>query len=94
VAIEPEPILLPPPEPVEIKAAEPEVVEVDQPEIDEEVEEINDEVAELELPPESLVTEVEYWWDDAPGETNHNSKSESDSPNGWLPEPVIHPHRW
>jgi hypothetical protein len=40
--------------------------------------------------------EVEYWWD-RPASPLLDEAAESDddlSPNGWLPEPVIHPQRW
>jgi uncharacterized protein YhaN len=64
--------------------------EVETPEI-----EVFDEPIESAPEPQPTITEVEYWWDaPAPRPPNGVVEHESALPNGWLPEPVIHPHRW
>jgi hypothetical protein len=65
--------------------------EVEAPEV-----EVFDEPIESAPEPQPTITEVEYWWDaPAPRPTNGVVvEHESALPNGWLPEPVIHPHRW
>jgi uncharacterized protein YhaN len=53
-----------------------------------------DEIVELELP-RSAENEVEYWWQES--SNSHLSRApepETAPPNGWLPEPVIHPEKW
>jgi uncharacterized protein YhaN len=81
IAVQPEPAALPPSPPIEIEPpAKPAVIE-------------NAEVA-AELPTsDPTITEVEYWWEampqDSDGATEHG-----DPASGWLPEPLIHPQRW
>jgi uncharacterized protein YhaN len=84
----PEPVMVaPPPAPPEPEPPKPvqekrrrkrEVVRALEP--------VVEEVVVKESPAEPTLTEVEYWWDDAPHATNGSSD--------WLPEPVIHPERW
>jgi hypothetical protein len=84
IAAPPEPVLVVPP-----VVKQPVVV----------VEELEPEPAEqfiaAELPPAPDLAEVEYWWQ-PPATQNWGGARERDeaSPNGWLPEPVIHPQRW
>jgi hypothetical protein len=77
----------PEPPQVEIVAA---VEEVEEPEA-----ETFEEPIEIAPEPRPTTSEVEYWWDSpAPRATNGLIEHENTLPNGWLPEPVIHPHRW
>jgi hypothetical protein len=54
--------------------------------------------ASIDEPSEPAPTcvEVEYWWDrPVPAQTAGDVNEDDDvSPNGWLPEPVIHPQPW
>jgi hypothetical protein len=97
-----EPPRIPQPEPV-AEAPAPAPVEIEQtpeqPQLemhDTAVEESYGASIEEPSEPAPTCVEVEYWWDrPAPAQTAGDVNEDDDvSPNGWLPEPVIHPQPW
>jgi uncharacterized protein YhaN len=102
VAVEPEPDVLPPPRPVE-KTPRPQPPAIESPvatanerEADDEEPEVEETEVITELVPsrEAPISEVEFWWDAAPTDSNGDARQHDDSSSDWLPEPVIHPQRW
>jgi hypothetical protein len=47
-----------------------------------------------EVPPPPSLLEVEYWWEPAARESNGHTEVAEPAAGDWMPEPVIHPHRW